>query len=128
MLETAAITEEEPGLPATLVFRIGGRVTEIEMKMLSDRLLEAFDAFDRIDLLLVFDRFEGAEAGAGLNFRSLKANAASLWNVRAYVAAGAPEEAGEMIERIGRMLPVDARTFDTEAEARAYLTSLPHPP
>ena len=125
MLETAAITEEEPGLPATLVFRIGGRVSEIEMKMLSDRLL---DAFDRIDLLLVFDRFEGAEPGAGLNSRSLKANAASLWNVRAYVAAGAPEEAGEMIERIGRMLPVDARTFDTEAEARAYLTSLPHPP
>jgi len=125
MLDTSSITEEDFGLPATLAFRVGGRVTEPEMKMLSDRVLEAFDRFDKIDLVLIFDRFEGAEKGASANLTSLKARTASLWNVRSYVVAGAPDSAREMIEGMGRVLPVDARTFDTEAEARAYLEAQP---
>ncbi len=125
MLDTSSITEEDFGLPATLAFRVGGRVTEPEMKMLSDRVLEAFDQFDTIDLVLIFDRFEGAEKGAGINWPSLKARSASLWNVRAYVVAGAPDSARAMIEGIGKLLPIDARTFDTEAEARAFLEAQP---
>ena len=125
MLETATIREIDPGRPATLAFRIDGRVTRTDMKMMSDRVLEAFDAHDKIDMLLLFDRFDGAEPGAGLTAPAIKAQTASLWNVRAYVVAGAPESAAGMIEQVGSLLPVDAETFDTEAEARAYLDRLP---
>lgn len=125
MLDTAAITEAETGRPATLAFRIDGRVTQPEMKMLSDRMLEAFDAHDRIDLLLIFDRFAGSEPGASLSAPTLKAQTASLWNVRAYVVAGAPDEADQTIETMGRVIPVKAKTFETEAAARDYLAALP---
>lgn len=97
------------------------------MKILSDRVLDAFDRHDGIDLLLIFDRFEGAKTGARANLPSLKAPSASLWNVSAYVVAGAPEGAAEMNEGVGKLLPVDARVFDTEADARAWLASLPRP-
>ncbi|MEE4119748.1 MAG: STAS/SEC14 domain-containing protein [Paracoccaceae bacterium] len=125
MLETASLIEEDVGLPATYAFRIDGQVTETQMKMLSDRVLKAFDRHDEIDLLLIFDRFEGTETGASVNLPALKARNASLWNVRAYVVASAPEGAAEMIEGVGKLLPVDARTFDTEFDARAWLASLP---
>ena len=125
MLDTAAITEAETGRPATLAFRIDGRVTQPEMKMLSDRMLEAFDAHDRIDLLLIFDRFAGVDPGASLSAPTLKAQTAALWNVRAYVVAGAPDKAAQMIETMGRVIPVEARSFATEAEARDYLAGLP---
>jgi hypothetical protein len=125
MLDTAVITETEIDRPATLAFRIDGRVTQTEMKMMSDRVLEAFDAHDKIDLLLVFDRYAGSEPGASLSAPTLKAQTASLWNIRAYVVAGAPDEAEQMIETMGRVIPVKAKTFATEAEARDYLASLP---
>ena len=125
MLDTAVITETGIDRPATLAFRIDGRVTRTEMKMMSDRVLEAFDAHDRIDLLLIFDRFAGSEPGASLSAPTLKAQTASLWNVRAYVVAGAPDEADQTIETMGRVIPVKAKTFETEAEARDYLAALP---
>jgi hypothetical protein len=125
MLDTEVISETEIDLPATIAFRISGRVRQEDMKRLSERVLEAFDTHDKVDLLLIFDRFEGADAGASLNLPTLKAQTASLWNVRAYVVAGATEDAKETIESMGRVLPVEAKTFDTEAAARAYLASLP---
>lgn len=125
MLDTGTIVETDIALPATFAFRIAGRVTQDDMKLMSERVLDAFDSHEKIDLLLIFDRFEGAEPGANLSAPSLKARTASLWNVRAYVVAGAPDEAADTIESMGRVLPVDARTFATEAEAREYLASLP---
>jgi hypothetical protein len=125
MLDTAVITETRIDRPATLAFRIDGRVTQTEMKMLSDRVLEAFDAHDRIDLLLIFDRYAGSEPGASLSAPTLKAQTASLWNIRAYIVAGAPDAAEQTIETIGRVIPVKAKTFETEAAARDYLATLP---
>lgn len=115
----------DPGLPATLGFRIAGKVTRDDMSSMARRVLEAFDAHDKIDMLLVFDDYDGSEAGASLSADAIKAQTASLWNVRAYVTAGAPEAAGEMVETMGRLMPVDAKSFPTEREAMAWLASLP---
>jgi hypothetical protein len=124
MLDTATITETSLGLPATLAFRIDGRVSEIEMKMMADRVREAFESHDKIDLVLIFDHFAGMEPGSTLNAPVVKAQAESVWNVRAYVVVGAPGDAARMIETFGRMLPVRAKTFDSQAEAVEYLASL----
>jgi len=125
MFGTTAISEDTIALPATLAFRIHGRVTSDDMKAMAERVLEAFDTHEKIDLLLIFDRFEGSDAGAGMNIPSIKAQTSSVWNVRAYVVAGAPDDAAEMIETFGKVLPIDAETFATEEEARTYLASLP---
>ena len=127
MLNGRTITEFDPGLPATLAFRIDGRVTEQDMKRMSERALDAFERHDKMDMLLVFDRFDGAETGASLNLPSLKARAASLRTLRTDAGAGAPEGASGLIVGLGRFLPVNARTFSSEEQALAYLRSLPAP-
>lgn len=125
MLKTDTVTEFDPGLPATLAFRIDGKVTADDMKRLGERALDAFERHDRMDMLLVFDRFEGSETGASLNISSIKAQAASLNTLRTYAVAGAPDTASGLIENMGRLMPVDAKTFDTEAQALDYLRAQP---
>jgi hypothetical protein len=125
MLKTGTITEFDPGLPATLAFRIDGKVTAEDMTQLSERALEAFEQHDRMDMLLVIDRFEGSELGAALNIPSIKAQAASLNTLRTYAVAGAPETAGRLIEGMGRLMPVDAQTFDSESAALDHLRAQP---
>ncbi|WP_185020655.1 STAS/SEC14 domain-containing protein [Histidinibacterium lentulum] len=125
-MDSAHIQPFDTGLPATCGFRIAGKVTRTDMSAMAERVLEAFDRHDKIDMLLVFDRYDGSETGASLSTDAIKAQTASLWNVRAYVTAGAPEGAGEMVETMGRLIPVDAKSFPTEREAMAYLASL-HP-
>jgi len=124
-MDTSHIHPFDPGFPATYGFRIAGKVTRSDMSAMADRVRAAFDAHDKIDMLLVFAAYDGSEAGASLSADAIKAQAASLWNVRAYVTAGAPEAAGEMVETMGRLIPVDAKSFPTEREALAYLASLP---
>jgi hypothetical protein len=127
MLNTEHVTEFDPDLPATLAFRIAGEVGAEEMRAMSDRVLAAFDRHPKIDLLFVFDRFEGAGPGASLTPEAAKAEIASLWKVRNYVVAGAPDSAARTLERMGALLPVTARTFESEAEARAWLAAQPAP-
>lgn len=124
-MQPAHIHPFDPGLPATYGFRIDGKVTDKDMTAMAERVLDAFDDHDKIDMLLVFDAFDGSERGASLSMASIRAQVASLTNVRAYVTAAAPESAGDMVETFGKLLPVDARSFATEAEAKAYLASLP---
>ena len=125
MLDTPVITETDFGLPATLAFRIAGRVTQNDMTALSERVLAAYANHDEIDLVLIFDDFEGSDAGASLSGATIKAQTAALWKVRTYVLVGASERAGDLVETMGKVLPVEATAFATEAEARAHLESLP---
>ncbi len=124
-MHPAHIHPFDTGLPATYGFRIKGEITNKDMTAMAERVLDAFDSFDTIDMLLVFDNYEGSETGAALSTASLRAQARALPNVRAYVVASAPESAGHLVETLGNMMPVDAKSFETEAEAHAYLTSLP---
>ena len=124
-MQPAHIHPFDPGLPATYGFRIDGKVTNEDMTAMAERVLEAFKMHDKIDMLLVFDAFDGSDTGASLSAAAIKAQASSLWNVRAYVTAAAPEKAGEMVETLGKMLPVEAHSFPTEDEATGYLASLP---
>lgn len=108
-----------------LAFRISGRVGREDMVGMARLVGDAFDRHDKIDLLLVFDGFEGSDFGAGLSPEVLGVQASSLWNLRSYVVAGAPDGARSMIETMGALIPVEAKTFDTEAEARAWLAAQP---
>ena len=125
MPEPHAIHPIEGDRPTLLAFRITGEVTREDMVGMARHVGDAFARHDTVDMLLVFDGFEGSETGAGLSPEVLQVQAASLWNVRAYVTAGAPDRAQAMIAAMGKLIPVDARSFDTEAEARAWLSAQP---
>ncbi|MEM7724693.1 MAG: STAS/SEC14 domain-containing protein [Pseudomonadota bacterium] len=121
MLTTPTIREMQSAKPGLNAFRITGHVTRDDMAAMGQRMVEAFDESDgKVDMLLIFDGFQGAEPMAGLSWPAIKARTASLWNVARYVTAGAPDGASAMIEVMGSVLPTETHAFDTEAEAWGF--------
>ena len=106
-----AITLVPTNDPKTYAFEIDGEVGADEMEAMADLMNQAFDAHDKVNMLLIFRRYAGREAGAGFDWSSIKSRFRSLGKVEKYVAVGAPEDASEMIERMGSLIPVDAKTF-----------------
>jgi hypothetical protein len=127
MLSTANIKEFDAGLPKTCAFRITGRVSRDDMAAMSERMLAAFDAHDKVDMLLSFETDETSDPGASLSMDAMKAQFESLSKVRNYVVANAPGQAGGIVETMGKIMPVEARAFDTEASALDWLRQQPVP-
>jgi hypothetical protein len=113
----------EDGRPDLLAFEIEGRLDATDMRWMADEVAEGFDKHGRIDMLVVFRRFDGATAGAVFEPKALKVEVSSVVHVRRYGVVGAPAWADAMIAVGGLMTPVESRTFDhdEEAEARAWI-------
>jgi hypothetical protein len=112
-------------VPATrenlLAFRIAGKVTEEDMHRMAELTNAAFDRFETVDMLLIFDVFDGEEAGALFDLNALKAQFRAILKVGRYVVVGAPETARSMIEGMGALLPIKAMTFDKGEEEKAWV-------
>lgn len=98
--------------PNVYAFEIDGKVSSEEMEDMADLMNTAFDTHDKVDMLLIFRHFDGSEMGAGYDWSSIKSRFRAVTNVGKYVVVGAPEEAETMIEVFGKLIPVEAMTFD----------------
>jgi hypothetical protein len=117
MLKLPSITEVETSRADLFAFRIDGEVSRDDMSAMADYMNDVFDRFEQIDMLMIFDRYEGAEAGASLSWEALKSRFRSLTKVGRYLVVGAPERAAELIEIMDNLIPVKAETYDDEAAA-----------
>lgn len=113
--------------PRVYAFRIRGEVRSEDMERMAELMNEAFDQHEVVDMLLRFENYDGAETGASLDWEVIRSRFRSLVNVDKYVVVGAPHRAQGIIEFMGNLIPVDARTFGEreEAEAWAYLRAQP---
>lgn len=127
MPATEPITPFNTGIPRVYGFRIRDEVDRHSMRQMASKMLDAFDAHEEVDMLLVFDTDKTSTPGASLSRDSLAAQMRSVANVRNYVVAKAPGQAGEIVETMGRMMPVQAKAFDSEEEALEWLKSQPAP-
>lgn len=125
MLSTPSVMEIPNDIDGLFSFAIRGEVSRDDMEAMSEFMLERFEEWDKVDMLLVFAEYDGAEAGASLDGDAIKARFKSLTSVRNYVSAGAPDAAGTLIETLSKIMPVNGRAFDTEAEAMAFLRDQP---
>lgn len=108
--------------PDLYAFRIDGKVSRDDMTEMASFMNRRFDAHPgKVDMLLVFDSYEGADAGSALSWEAIRSRVKSVRNVNRYVVVGAPTEARDMIETMDKLLPVEAETFDDEAAAWASL-------
>lgn len=124
MLMTKTIDEFETGIPAVYAFRIKDAVTRDDMAAMGERMTEVFDgAEDKVDMLLVFETDKTSEPGANLSTDAMKAQVKAMSKVRNYVVANAPGQAGGIVESMGKVMPVEARSFDTEEAAITWLRS-----
>jgi SpoIIAA-like len=118
MLHTQSITQMGTSRPDLYAFRITNEVSREDMEAMADTMNTAFDAHnDKIDMLLILDRYDGAEPGAGWSWDAIKSRFKAITNVNRYVVVGASEGAEKMIEAMGTVIPVQAETFDSEVSA-----------
>ncbi|MEX0308920.1 MAG: STAS/SEC14 domain-containing protein [Tateyamaria sp.] len=118
MLTTPSIRQVQTSRPDLYAFRIAGKVSREDIEAMSELMNTAFDAHkEKIDMLLIFDRYEGSDFGATMSWESIKSRFKSLRNVHRYVVVGAPDSAADLIETLGSVLPVEAETYADEAVA-----------
>lgn len=117
MLTLPSVTEVATSRPDLHAFRITAEVSREDMTAMAEYMNEVFDRTEKVDMLMIFDRYEGAEAGASLGWESIKSRFRSVSNVGRYVVVGAPDAAENMIEIMDHLIPVEAETFDEELAA-----------
>jgi len=120
MSETAHITQLQVDEPSVFAFVIHGEVSQDDMKRMAATMNAAFDTHDSVSMLLIFAPYEGSETGAGLNVETLKSQFRSLRHVEKYAVVGAPRAAAALINTMGSLIPVEARTFDAADEQEAW--------
>ncbi len=121
-MPAASIQEIPTTDPLVHAFRITGTVTDDDMSAMAQHMNAAFDASgpEKVSMLLIFEGYEGADAGAAFDASALKAQFRSLTQVVRYAVVGAPDAARSMIETMDHVIPIDARTFDAQDEAQAW--------
>lgn len=113
MLSTSSIKELSTTRPDLYAFRIEGTVSQNDMAKMAEHMNEAFDIHDKVDMLLYFENFEGSDADAGLTLENAKSQMRALQSVRRYVVVNAPDRAADLVEAMGKVLPVKAESFDS---------------
>jgi hypothetical protein len=116
----SAIRRRATPRPTLLAFEIAGKIAKADIEDMARQIEVAFDAYDRIDILLIMSDFEGMEAGAALDGEALGAQVRSIRHVHRYGVVGAPAWARAMIEFSDFLSPVEAKTFDLAQEAEAW--------
>ena len=117
MLKLPSILQAATSRHDLFAFRITGKVTREDMTEMAEYMNNVFDKHEHVDMLMIFDRYDGAETGATMSWEALKSRFRSLTNVNRYVVVGAPEAASKLIEAMGSILPVEAEIYDDEVAA-----------
>ncbi len=108
MFSCPSIIQIKTSRPDLFAFRITAEVSREDMTDMAEYMNEIFDKHDdKVDMLMIFDRYEGAEAGASLSWESVKSRFRSVSNVARYIVVGAPDAAEGMIEIMDHQVPYD---------------------
>lgn len=98
---------------------VDGRLTAADYEAVVDPAIEgALAAHDEVDLLVRVDDLDGFSVGAA---REDAALAKHLDHIRRLALVGGPDWMRALAEGAGALVPVEIETFESEAEARAWL-------
>ena len=119
------ITQIPADRETVYAFAITGHITDDDSEALAKYMNAAFDAHDKVDMLLDLTGMTGSDWDTLFDDDVLKSRFRSLTHVRRYAVVGAPEGAATMIGLMDKIIPVEAKTFDTQAEAWAFVGAQP---
>ena len=107
--------------PSVYAFEILGKVSAEDMESMAKIMNAAFDAHEeKVDMMLIFTEYDGSEAGALFDGDVISSRFKSLTNVDKYVVVGAPDSAETMLNMFGKIMPVEAHTFDMSEIDKAW--------
>ena len=120
MLTTPTIQQIPVQSNDVYAFRVRREILADDIKAMAETMNAVFDAKSSVSMLLIFDPYEGVEAGAGLDLQTLTSQFRSIVNVDKYAVVNAPSIAATMINVMDKIIPIDARTFTAAEEAEAW--------
>lgn len=120
MLHTSTIDQIPVDTPTVYAFRVRGELTAKDLKAMGATMNDAFDLHPSLSMLLVFEQFEGVEAGAGFDMETVRSQFRSLAKVDKYAVVNAPSVASALITVMDKLIPTEARTFDASEEGAAW--------
>lgn len=120
MLHSETINQIPVDNHLVYAFRISGEINAEDLKAMGAVMNDAFDSHPSVSMLLIFDQFEGLDAGAGFDKETFTSQFRSLAKVDKYAVVGAPSSAATMINVMDKVIPTDARTFLPSEEAAAW--------
>lgn len=115
-----AITRRAHPRPTLLAFDVHGKIAKADIEAMARQVDAAFDAYDKIDILLIMTDFDGMDVDAAVDRDALASQIRSIRHVRKYGVVGAPAFARAMIEVADFVSPVEAKTFDLAEEPQAW--------
>lgn len=120
MLNTPTISQIQVTSPDVYAFRINGEIESEDLSQLATLMNDTFDTHEAVSMLLIFAPYDGAQRGAGLDLEVLTSQFRSITKVNKYAVVNAPSFAATLINIMDKIMPVDARTFSHEEEAKAW--------
>ncbi len=120
MIMTPTIVQIPVASSDVYAFRIKGEISAEDLQAMANTMNAAFDANSSVSMLLIFDQYDGVEAGAGLDLQTLRSQFRSVLKVDKYAVVGAPGFASTLINVMDILIPTDARTFKPAEEDEAW--------
>lgn len=115
-----AVSQIETSNPCVIAFQITGELDSDDMNQIGEVMNRTFDLYEKASLMLVFDKFEGAEPASVFDPEALKAQLRSLAKIEKYAVVGAPDALQSFLDTMGGIIPVESRTFDRDEIQAAW--------
>ncbi|MFD2741424.1 STAS/SEC14 domain-containing protein [Sulfitobacter aestuarii] len=117
MLILPAIAQVGTSRDDLLAYRVTGAISSAEMDQFAEHLNLVFDNHDRVDLLIIFDRYREAEGADLFDWEAIRSWFRAGSKVGRYVVVGDADHAGELLGGLSSILPVTPEIFDEEIAA-----------
>lgn len=115
-----SIRQVATNTPTVLAFEIHGEIQKEDLDGMARTMNEAFDRHDSVNMLMIFQPYDGAESGATLDWEVVKSNFRSLSNVERYAVVASADGPKRMVDFMDHLMPVDAETFDRHESEAAW--------
>lgn len=103
-----------------LAFRITDKVRSADAKAIMGFLTDAYERFEKLDLLVIVDDFEGFEPQILFDAGAWSTKRESLSHVRRYAVVGGPSFLRNAAGFFGAFMPVEIKAFERHEEDDAW--------
>ena len=121
LFSTTSVKQIATTQPNVHAFDVIGHVSSDDAEAMAEHMNVVFDVQDKVNMLLRLNDYSGSDRLAMFDGDVIESRWRSLANVERYAVVGAPAAAATMIAVMDKLIPVDARAFDAENEANAWV-------
>ncbi|MEN0001411.1 MAG: STAS/SEC14 domain-containing protein [Pseudomonadota bacterium] len=113
--------------PDLIVFEVRDKMRNADAQAVFGFLDAAYQAYGKVDLMVIIREFEGFELGILFDAQNWKSKSTSIARINKYAVVGGPSFVAATAQFIGSFLPVDIKTFvlDDVEDAWAWVGARP---